>query len=122
MRLLLDENLSSRIAEGLRARGFDVLAVTEVPELRGQPDATVFEWAIDHGRAIATYDVDFATILQERIAVEALVVGVLLLSKHRFPRGDRGLGALTRALSAFLDAPDVDVAPGRLIWLEEPGG
>lgn len=120
MRLLLDENLSSGIAEALRARGFDVLAVTEVPELRGQPDAAVLAWAIDQGRAIVTYDVDFAAILQVRIAAEAPVADVIVLSKHRFPPGDRSHGALARPLSAFLDAPDIDAAPGRLLWLEEP--
>lgn len=122
MRLLLDENLSSRIAEGLRARGFDALAVAEVTDLRGQPDVVVFEWAIDRGRAIVTFDVDFAAILWERIAAEAPVADVIMVSKRRFPRGDRGHGALVRALSAFLDAPDTDVAPGRLLWLEGPGG
>ena len=38
MKLLLDEMLPAAIAEQLRHRGHDVIAVSEHPELRGLPD------------------------------------------------------------------------------------
>lgn len=118
MRLLLDENISSRIAEQLRAQGHDAIAVTEAHDLRGQPDATVLEWAVERGRAIASYDTGFASLLQQRIAAEMPVVDVILISKRRFPGSDRGVGALVRALTLLLETAVPGVG-GRLLWLSE---
>lgn len=56
MKLLLDEMLSARIAEGLRRRGHDVTAVDEQPDLRGLPDPSLFEVAQREARAIVTYN------------------------------------------------------------------
>lgn len=120
MRLLLDEHISQRIAEQLRARDHDVVAVTEVEDLRGRPDDEVFARAIAEGRAIVTYDTDYAALLRQRIAAEAPVTDVILVPKTRIPRGDRGHGPLLKALNALLEAPDVDVVQGRLLWLSDP--
>lgn len=121
MRLLLDENISSRIAEQLRAQGHDAIAVTAVPELRGRPDGAVFEWAADRDRAIVTYDTRFASLLREHVAAGSTLTDVIVVPERRFAGGDRGHGALLRALIALVDATAADAARGRLIWLTEAG-
>ena len=56
MKLLLDEMLSAEIAERIRSRGHDALAVDKTPELRGLPDAELFGQAQTQERAIVTYN------------------------------------------------------------------
>ena len=118
MRLLLDENVSARIAEQLRARGHDAIALTEIDDMRGRSDGVVLDWALGHDRAVVTYDADFIVLQQERLGAGARVADLILIPKGRFPIGDRGLGALVRALSAVLDASGPS-AGGRLLWLSE---
>jgi len=116
--LLLDEHISTRIAEDLRRRGHDVIALAEVSELRGQPDGAVFAWAAERGRSVVTYDTGFVSVLNQRIAAEESVTDVIVVSARRSPPGDRGHGALVRALAAFLGAADASPQRGRLLWLE----
>lgn len=54
MKLLLDEHFSQVIAEQLRSRGHDVVAVVERVELRERADAEVLGWAVSQGRAVVT--------------------------------------------------------------------
>jgi predicted nuclease of predicted toxin-antitoxin system len=56
VKLLLDEMLAAVIAEQLRSRDHDVVAVDERPDLRGLPDADLFELAQRDARAILTYN------------------------------------------------------------------
>lgn len=121
MRLLLDEHISSKIAEQLRARGHDVIALTELEELRGQPDSAVVVWAVDRGRGIVTYDTGFVSLHQQRVAAEEPAPDLILVPQRSFPGGDRGHGSLLRALATLLDARLPDAPGGRLLWLEEPG-
>ena len=72
MKLLLDEHFSSRIAADLRGRGHDVVAVTEEQELRGLPDAELFEHARSHEYILVTQDyADFTQLVREAAIVEA---------------------------------------------------
>ncbi len=57
MRLLLDEMYSPRLAEHLRARGHDVLAVAELAELIGRSDIEVARFARERGRMVVTENV-----------------------------------------------------------------
>ncbi len=120
MRLLLDEHVSARIAVQLRTRGHDAIALTEVDELRGQPDTVVFEWALDRERSIVTYDTGFISLLTERVALQLPAPDLVLVPGRRFPGGDRGHGALLEALAALLGAHLPDAVGGRLTWLDEP--
>jgi predicted nuclease of predicted toxin-antitoxin system len=54
MRLLLDEHLSPRIAQALRAKGHDVICVLET-DLGGKPDPTIWQRAITEERVVVTY-------------------------------------------------------------------
>lgn len=108
MKLLLDEMWPGSVAEQLRQRGHDVVAVVERPDLRGQPDDVVFATAQVEGRAVVTENVsDFL-----RLAAGASHhAGLVLTSNRRFPRGDaRTIGRLVAALEALLSAQE-PIAP-----------
>jgi predicted nuclease of predicted toxin-antitoxin system len=106
MRLLLDEHLSSRIAEALRARGHDVVSVFEAG-LAGVSDRAVWAYAIAEHRVCVTYNVDdfmdlYALFFQQGITHPGLVV----IAERTIPQGD--IGALVRALEQLLKTdPDL---------------
>jgi len=103
VRLLLDEMLSSAIAEELRSRGFDVEAVEELAELRGSPDLDLLEHAQRENQAIATYNRDdFLTLDRRFRAVGRDHHGIVILSHRRFPQEEATTGALLASLEAFL--------------------
>ncbi len=56
--LLLDENLSWRVARGLRAQGYSVITTMEA-RLASQRDAEVFRYAQAHHLVIVSRDSDF---------------------------------------------------------------
>lgn len=63
MRLLLDENLSFKHAEALRALGHDAVAILEIG-LSGSSDTVVRMTAIQSNRVLVTLDGDFGNILR----------------------------------------------------------
>jgi len=78
VKLLLDENLSSRQAANLRQLGYDAVSAAEVG-LSGQPDNTIREFAIQDGRVPVTLDSDFADLTRFPTAGTP---GVLRLKIH----------------------------------------
>lgn len=99
-RLLLDEMFAPRIAEELRRRGHDVVALVADPELRALPDAAVYEWAGEQHRRIVTENVkDFRPLLAAGTGP-----GVIFTSSRSFPRSRRDLGPLVEALDRWLVA------------------
>ena len=108
------------IAEQLRARGHDVTAVTERPELRGSPDGAIFAVAQDERRAIVTDDVGFRTIEAEHRARGEAHHGVIFTTNRRFPRGRAAtIGRLVRSLDRFLsrEAPSLAEGSSFTRWL-----
>lgn len=100
VRLLLDEMFAPRIAEELRRRGHDVVALVADPELRALPDAAVYEWAGDHDRRVVTENVkDFRPLVATGTGP-----GVIFTSSRRFARSRRDLGPLVQALDRWLAA------------------
>lgn len=122
MRLLLDEHLEPAIAEQLRARGHDAIAVAAEPALRGMADAQLFEWATTQDRAIATYDAQgFVPLLTDRATIGEEASGLVLISSRAYPREDRSIGPLIRDLAKVLDEnPARNALNGRAIWLGGP--
>lgn len=119
MRLLLDEHIDRSVASRLRARGFDVLAVTEDAHLVRASDAQLLAHATGDRRALVTYDVvDFRVLTSARVASEESHFGVILLNARRFPQGKRYIGALVSALEDLLvgEAAE-DALADRVIWL-----
>ena len=122
MRLLLDEHFATAIAEQLRARGHDAVAIPEIPGLRGLPDDRVMREAQAQARGIVTENVaDFAVLDREYRAGGRLHHGLVFTSNHAFPRGrPETIGRLVQALAALLaEHPGCDV-DSRVVWLGPP--
>lgn len=119
MKLLLDEHYAPEIARQLRARGHDVLAVGERPELVSRPDRLHFAAMAAEQRAIATEDVgDFRPLVVEAAARGTNHYGLLCISRRRYPRSRQTIGRLVAALDQFMAAhPDVDALRGSERWL-----
>jgi hypothetical protein len=97
VRLLLDEMYPRRLAEELRSAGHDVVAVVELPELIGRPDADVAHWARDEGRVVVTENVaDFASLDVTDHG------GLLFVNARRWRRTRSALPRLTQALDTWL--------------------
>jgi hypothetical protein len=118
LRLLLDEQFAPVIAEQLRARRHDVIAVAAEPQLRQLPDEALLTWAESAVRALVTQDFgDFPVIHRELISAGGRHAGLILVSR-RFSRTPAGVGDLVHALDALLRAnPDERALTSQLCWL-----
>ena len=104
MKLLLDEMLSAEIAEQIRSRGHDALAVDKTPELRGLPDRELFGQAQEQERAIVTYNrEDFLALDREYRSRRQEHHGIVILHPRRFPQGAASIGSLVTALASFVE-------------------
>jgi hypothetical protein len=117
LRLLLDEMWSPVIAQQLRSRGYDVVAVKEVRELQRMRDADLLELAMDEQRAIVTENVDdFRSIVSARFATGLGHAGLILTGSRKYPRRHpRTVGRVVLALEQLL-ASDVDLSDLE-VWL-----
>lgn len=122
MRLLLDEMYPARLAVELRARGHDVVAVKERPDLREQPDEAILRAAAAERRALLTENVGDFRGLVERFAAEGeRHYGVVLVSARSLPRSRRGRGTLLRGIESFLEVhPRDDELIDSWDWLTPP--
>ncbi len=118
MKLLLDEHFSRRVAEELRGRGHDVIAVTEDDELRGLPDADLFAHARSTGYAIVTQDyADFVALVRAAAIDDVEHFGVLFVPK-RLWSSLQDLDGLVDALERFLgDHGGADALSSGVVWL-----
>lgn len=104
MKLSLDEMYPAAIAQALRERGCDVLAVQEEEALRELSDEALFAMARQSDRALVTENVkDFAPIeARARVQGEAHP-GLVFTSNRGFPRHrQRFSGAMVAALEQFV--------------------
>jgi predicted nuclease of predicted toxin-antitoxin system len=115
LKLLLDEQISGKVAERLQERGHDVIATTADPSLRGLSDPDLFQLAQRQGRAPVTYNrADFEVIVREYADRNREHHGLIIVHPTRFP--NREFARLVAALDAWLQGPD----PSRsfLVWLQ----
>ena len=112
MRFKLDENLSRRAADLIRAAGHD--AVTVVSQgLRGAADETLFEVCTAESRALVTLDRDFGQVLRYPPAASA---GIVVLEIG--PRAtNAALLDRVRELLTVLRTR----SPSGALWIVEPG-
>lgn len=117
MRLLLDEHISRRIAEELRERGRDVLAVDEAG-LAQRPDEEVLAWAVRDRRAVVTANYRDFRALHEALLLRGERHSGLVLVPRRYSLSVAGFGHLIRLLDAFLQMhPSDDALDSAELWL-----
>lgn len=118
MKLLLDEQISGKVAERLRDRGHDVTAATDDPSLRGLRDPDLFEVAQQQGRALVTYNrVDFEPIIRGYAAENRAHHGLVIVHPTRFPNWE--FTRLVAAIESLLKGPKLGIS--FLIWLQGAG-
>jgi predicted nuclease of predicted toxin-antitoxin system len=122
LKLLLDEMYTAAVAEQLRQRDHDVIAVAEHTDLRGTPDEDLLSWAQTEDRALVTDNQrDFIPIHHRRIADGHDHKGLILTTNRRFPRGQPAtIGKLVVALDTLLHtiAPSTARNPSFIHWLQ----
>jgi predicted nuclease of predicted toxin-antitoxin system len=119
VRLLLDEVHSSAVSAALRARGHDVVAVVEDPQLRGLTDQEVFDWATEQHRRVVTENVkDFRRLVIGSEQLGEPSCGCLFTSSRTFPRSRHNPGPIVDALDAWLRSPDAARRPAE-DWLSK---
>jgi predicted nuclease of predicted toxin-antitoxin system len=105
VKLLLDEMVSTAVAEQLRARDRDVHAVAERRELRGLADHDLFEFAQATERTLVTYNRDDFFELDRRYRREnRRHFGIVVLNPRRFPQGPASIGPLVTSLDRLIGA------------------
>lgn len=104
MKLLLDEMWPPSVAEALRERGHDVMAVAERPDLRGSPDEAIFEQAVAESWAIVTENVmDYRPLAAAALRAGRPAPALIFTSNRAYPRANRRTaGRLVAALDALL--------------------
>ena len=116
MKLLLDEQISGKVAERLRERNCDAVAVAAEAALRGLTDADVFEVAQAQGRAVVTYNrADFEAINLEYAEANRGHHGLVIVHPVRFP--SRDFARLTKALKGLADGEAL--GKSFTVWLQE---
>lgn len=117
MKLLLDEQISGKVAERLRDRGHDVAAATDDSDLRGLSDPDLFDVAQHQGRALVTYNrSDFEPILHRYAADDHEHNGLVIVHPTRFPSWE--FARLAAAIESLLKGPDL--GGSFLVWLQAP--
>jgi Domain of unknown function (DUF5615) len=115
--LLLDEMFSGIIAEQLRAKGHDVLAVVADPTLVGLADEQILAHATATKRALVTANIkDFMPLDARYRAASQTQAGLILVSAKTFPQDRVFTAAIISALSALLDQPS-QIQPGEVLFL-----
>ena len=124
MRLLLDDLFSPRLADALRQRGHDVVAVAESADLTGKRDRVIFAAAVAAGRALVTNNVVDYVPLCHGVAISGQGhSGLLLTSDRSLPRDRPAIGRTVTVLAALLTAhPTDDALRNRVLWLSPPAG
>lgn len=117
MKLLLDEQISGKVAERLRDRGHDVTAATDDITLRGTSDPDLFEVAQHQGRALVTYNrVDFEPIIRGYAAENREHHGLVIVHPTRFP--SREFAQMATAMEGLLQGPSLGLS--FVVWLQKP--
>jgi hypothetical protein len=119
LKLLLDEMYPAVIAEALRDRGHDVVAVVERSGLRNLADAALFAVAQAEQRAVVTENLDdFSGIANGHDRRAERHYGVVLVVSKRYPRGrPRTIGRMVTALAQLAERFPADEPASRRHWL-----
>lgn len=111
--LISDEDFNGRILRGLshRVPGIDLVRVQDVA-LMGVPDPDVLQWAADHGRVLATHDVNSMTRhARQRILDGAPMAGVIVAPQSL------AIGVVIDHLVVIAECSEFAEWDGRVIFL-----
>ena len=118
--LLLDEMFSPRLAEQLRARGVDCIAIADDVVLSSEDDPVVLEAALTAGRVLVTNNVvDFERLRTQRSANDQPVPPLIYTSETAFPRNRKFIGRLLEALE-YAASHRLVHTTGGVLWLAPP--
>ena len=122
MRLLLDEMISATVAEQLRLRGHDVVAVqdADLGHLRGIDDCVVLDQAVAQKRAVVTDNVpNFFRCHQTLLGAGDGHYRLLFFTNDTFPRHrhDQFIRQVLAALEEELGARPEDDDSSWVRWL-----
>ena len=109
VKLYLDEDMSSRVAQALRSKGLDVVSSHEVGN-DGLSDEEQLRYATKEGRHLDTNNAkDFLALANQWYEKGRRFPKILILREERSPRHD--LGAQVKTLEEFLNrsAQDPDL-------------
>ena len=108
---------SDTIAQQLRAKGHDVLAVVADPSLVSLPDDQVLSRAAATGRTLVTANIkDFMPLDARYRAAGQTHAGLILVSAKTFPQNRSFTSAITNALAALLDERE-QIQAGQVTFL-----
>lgn len=115
--LLLDEMLSDDIADQLRKRGHDVLAVVADTGLVGLADDQILAQAAAQGRALVTANIkDFMPLDAAYKMAGRQHAGLIVISTKTFPQNCSFTAAVGDALAALLARPN-GIATDQVLFL-----
>jgi hypothetical protein len=120
VKLLIDQMWPALLAQRLRDRGHDVVAVVEREDLTHERDAIVFETSRQEGRAVFTENVaDYVPLALECLTRSEAFFGLVLTADRTYPRGHpRTFGRVLLTLDRYLRGHPADDALRNLIeWL-----
>jgi len=119
LRLLIDEMYPGAVAEQLRRRGHDVVAITERKELRSLADSAIFAEAQADRRAVVAENVaDFVPLAEQADQRGRAHHGLVLIDPAKFPRGQRRtVGRLVKELQGLMAEFPSDDATSVRHWL-----
>jgi hypothetical protein len=108
---------SDGIAEQLRKRRHDVVAVVADAALAGLSDDQVLAEATAGGRALVTANIkDFIPLDAQYRAAGRQHAGLILVSTKTFPQDRSFTGAVVDAATALLSKPD-GIGPDQVVFL-----
>ncbi|WP_448071454.1 DUF5615 family PIN-like protein [Georgenia yuyongxinii] len=114
---MLDEMFRPQIAEELRMRGHDAVAIAGNPELVGMADEHLVRLATTEERALVTENVrDFEILRSRRLSENRPVAGLIYTNRQRFARDKRWSGRIVTALDERLRTGRIP-GPGQVDWL-----
>jgi hypothetical protein len=106
--LLLEEMFSGTIAQQLRAKGHDVIAVVAEPALVSLPDDQILAHAAATGRALMTANTkDFVLLDGQYRAAGQSHAALILVSAKAFPQDRSFVGAVAGALAVLIDSDQI---------------
>jgi predicted nuclease of predicted toxin-antitoxin system len=111
MKLLIDNALSPRVAEGLRAGGYEAVHVGRLGMAKSS-DEQIFQWCLANDHVVISADTDFGALLAQRRVIKPSVLLLRRISQRR-PE------AQTELLLANLPALIEPLEAGSIVVIEE---